>query len=56
MYIPVWVLWTGGVVLWLMTTLFVGRPSSNYDFVSPILGAAVFFIGLAFGIGCLVGR
>lgn len=55
MYIPEWVLWSGGIVLWLGLTAFAGRSRGDYDFFSPLLGAAIFFIGIAFGVGYLIG-
>lgn len=51
MFIPDWALWILGLFLWLTITAYVGQSRGNYDFVSPLLGAGVFFIGIAFGIG-----
>lgn len=55
MYVPTWVFWAGGILFWLGLTAYAGRNRGDYDFVSPLLGAAVFFIGLAFVIGYLIG-
>lgn len=47
MYIPVWLLWTVGILVWLIICGFIGRPQGSYDFMSPLLGVIFFLAGLA---------
>jgi len=54
MYLPTWIFWTAGVMAWIGLIAIVGRSKSSFDFYSPLMGFAVFIIGVAFLIGYLV--
>jgi len=51
MYIPTWVFWIIGSIVVVVIATIVGRKTGDYDFVSPILGAGVVIVGIAFALG-----
>lgn len=54
MYVPAWLFWAIGSLMFVFFAYVVAQPKSDYDFVSPLLGAMTLGIGVAFVVGYLV--
>lgn len=55
MFIPGWIIWTIGIVLWLtISARLFFNPRGDFDFVTPLYGMMVFFVGIAFIVGILL--
>ena len=54
MFIPTYILWIIGIIIWIGFSLYIGRPRGNFDFVSPLIGFSIILIGLAFIIGLVL--
>lgn len=56
MFISKWIFWVIGIIIWIWLIYISGCRKGDYDFVSPIIGWAIFLIGIAGLLGFLVAH